>query len=82
MFVPFLHMGRSNYRKSLLVGVSLQHAALGSAQAFNLHAPHIVRQFVLFALDNGWTGEQALMFDDGLEVLHELGYDVSGLKSV
>ncbi|WP_054941294.1 hypothetical protein [Paenibacillus ihuae] len=39
-----------------------------------------VRDFIVYGLENGWTGDNVIVFQDGLDILGELGYDVSWLR--
>lgn len=64
----------------LLVGVPLKKIASGNIENFNLHYPKIVKQFVLYGLENGWNGANRIEFNDGLEILSKLGYDILQLK--
>lgn len=63
----------------LLVGVSLKKIATGNIENFNLHYPRTVKQFILYGLDNGWNGANRIEFNNGLEILSKLVYDVSWL---
>lgn len=40
----------------------------------------IIVDFILYALENGWTGENIIEFQDGLEIISKTGYEVSWLK--
>ncbi|MFF2484611.1 hypothetical protein [Paenibacillus sp. NPDC058071] len=64
----------------LLVGFHLKKKATGNIENFNLHYPRIVKHFILYGLENGWNGANRIVFNDGLEILSELGYDVLPLK--
>ncbi|MBH5316489.1 hypothetical protein I6N90_01550 [Paenibacillus sp. GSMTC-2017] len=64
----------------LLVGVSIMNVTTKEHEKFNLHSPKIVRQFVLYGLENGWDGSNRMEFKDGLEIISRLGYDISWLK--
>ncbi|MBD3918950.1 hypothetical protein H8B09_09315 [Paenibacillus sp. PR3] len=64
----------------LFVGISLNELGSGHLDTINLQHPRLVRQFIMYALDHGWTGAQRITFPDGLEVIQRLGYDVSLLK--
>ncbi|WP_379140983.1 hypothetical protein [Paenibacillus sp. sgz500992] len=64
----------------LLVGVHLKKITSGDIEGFNLHYPGIVKQFVLYGLENGWNGSNRIEFNDGLEILSNMGYDVLWLK--
>ncbi|NQX57954.1 hypothetical protein [Paenibacillus qinlingensis] len=69
------HMG-----SPLCVGVPLKKIASGKFEIFNLHNPRTVKQFVMYGLENGWNGANRIEFNNGLEILSNLGYDVSPLK--
>ncbi|WP_199615315.1 hypothetical protein [Paenibacillus alkalitolerans] len=64
----------------LLVGVPLKNIATRNIENFNLHYPRTVRQFVVYGLENGWNGVNRIEFNDGLQIISKLGYDVSWLK--
>lgn len=65
---------------TLFVGVPLKKIASGNIEHFNLHYPRTDKQFILYALENGWNGANRIEFNDGLEILSKLGYDVLSLK--
>ncbi|MEK8133084.1 hypothetical protein WMW72_34985 [Paenibacillus filicis] len=64
----------------LLVGVSLKNLETNNIENFNLHYPKTIREFVLYSLKNGWSGENVIEFKNGLEIISEMGYDISALK--
>ncbi|GGG59375.1 hypothetical protein [Paenibacillus radicis (ex Gao et al. 2016)] len=64
----------------LLVGFPLKEITTGNIVNFNLHYPRIVKQFILYGLGTGWNGATRIVFNNGLEILSELGYDIAPLK--
>ncbi|WP_240416779.1 hypothetical protein [Paenibacillus periandrae] len=64
----------------LLVGFPLKKTATGNIEKFNLYYPRIVKYFILYGLENGWNGANRIVFNDGLEILSKLEYDVLPLK--
>lgn len=70
----------SNTGSPLLVGVALKNKETNNIENYNLHYPRIIRVFILYGLENGWTGENIIEFQDGLEIISKMGYDVSWLK--
>ncbi|WP_145950294.1 hypothetical protein [Paenibacillus sp. Y412MC10] len=64
----------------LFVGFPLKKMASGNIENFNLHYPRTVKHFILYGLENGWNGANRIEFNDGLEILSKLGYDVLPLK--
>ncbi|MNO14428.1 hypothetical protein D3C76_40710 [compost metagenome] len=65
----------------LLVGVDLKNKQTNITERYNLHYPRTIRSFILYGLENGWTGENNIVFQDGLYIISVMGYDVSWLKS-
>jgi len=63
----------------LLVGIPLKNLETETIEKFNLYYPKIVKQFILFGLKNGWNESTRLEFNDGLEILSQLGYEVDHL---
>ncbi|NOU70292.1 hypothetical protein GC098_02370 [Paenibacillus sp. LMG 31458] len=64
----------------LLVGVDLKNKETNNTENYNLHYPRTIRDFILYGLENGWTGENIIEFQDGLYIISEMGYDISWLK--
>ncbi|NQX48522.1 hypothetical protein HQN87_24635 [Paenibacillus tritici] len=64
----------------LLVGVHLKKRASDDIEGFNLNYPGVVKQFIMYGLENGWSGSNRITFSDGLEILENMGYDVLWLK--
>jgi hypothetical protein len=61
-------------------GFPLVKSLTDEKEVVNLNRPKYVRECILFGLQKGWTGKNKLEPLDGLEVLHNLGYDVSVLS--
>ncbi|WP_426448319.1 hypothetical protein ACP26L_27845 [Paenibacillus sp. S-38] len=64
----------------LLVGVHLKNVLSGDTESFNLHYPRTVKRFILYGLGNGWNEKSRIEFNDGLEILSNMGYEVLWLK--
>lgn len=65
----------------LLVGAHLKKTASDDIEDFNLNYPGVVKQFIVYSLENGWSGSNRIEFSDGLEILENMGYDVLWLKA-
>ncbi|SMF87797.1 hypothetical protein SAMN05661091_3929 [Paenibacillus uliginis N3/975] len=63
----------------LLIGVDLKNKKTNKVETFNLHHPKTIKKFILYGLRNGWTGENIIEFQNGLEILSEMGYDIAWL---
>ncbi|BFH61855.1 hypothetical protein PAJ34TS1_24470 [Paenibacillus azoreducens] len=64
----------------LLTGVHLKNKETNDVVNYNLHYPKTIRNFILYGLNNGWTGHNIIEFQDGLEIMSKIGYDVSRIK--
>ncbi|NEW09331.1 hypothetical protein GK047_25635 [Paenibacillus sp. SYP-B3998] len=64
----------------LLVGVSLKNKETNNKEFFNINYPRTIREFILYGLENGWTGENKIEFQDGIDIIGKMGYEVSWLK--
>lgn len=64
----------------LLVGVVLKNKETNIVENFNLHHPKTIKNFILYGLRNGWTGENLIEFKDGLDIISEWGYNVAWLR--
>ncbi|CAH1194270.1 hypothetical protein PAECIP111892_01525 [Paenibacillus auburnensis] len=64
----------------ILVGVDLNNKQINITEKYNLHHPRTVRDFIVYGLENGWTGDNVIVFQDGLDIISELGYDVLWLR--
>lgn len=64
----------------LLVGVDLNNKKTNITEKYILHHPRAVRDFIVYGLENGWKGGNVIVFQDGLHIISELGYDVSWLR--
>ena len=65
----------------LNVGIPLPHAKSGRSIRVNINHPFYIRELILLGLKNGWTGNNNLPVQNGLEYLTELDFDVSGLMT-
>jgi hypothetical protein len=61
-------------------GFPLVKSLTDEKEVVNLNRPKYVRECILFGLQKGWTGKNKLESLNGLEVLRNLGYDVSVLS--
>ncbi|MCV9931099.1 hypothetical protein OIU80_02290 [Flavobacterium sp. LS1R47] len=61
-------------------GFPLSKPLTGEKEVVNLNRPKYVRECILYGLQKGWTGENKQEPLDGLEILANLGYDVSVLS--
>jgi hypothetical protein len=60
-------------------GFPLLKALTDEKEVVNLNRPKYIRECILHGLEKGWTGKNKLEPLDGLEMLANLGYDVSVL---
>lgn len=66
----------------LLVGTSLTNKDTNKIEKYNLHNPRTIRDFILYGLENGWTGKNVIEFQDGLDIIGKMRYDISWLEPV
>ncbi|MCY9516196.1 hypothetical protein [Paenibacillus apiarius] len=64
----------------LLVGVALKNKKTIKMENYSLHYPITIRDFILYGMENGWTGENIIEFQDGLEIIGEMGYEDAWLR--
>ena len=76
----FITWGNSLIGSPLTTGIKLKNIKTNGLTIFNLHHPKQIRTFILYALDNGWTGESSIDFPDGLIIMNKMGFDVSVLQ--
>lgn len=60
-------------------GIYLPNIPDNTADLVNIHEPQYIREFLLLALKKGWTGNNKIDIQNGLEYLEELGYDITDL---
>lgn len=58
-------------------GFPLLKLLTGEKEVVNLNRPKYIRECILYGLQKGWIGKNKLEPLDGLEMLANLGYDVS-----
>ncbi|SIS80062.1 hypothetical protein SAMN05421786_102193 [Chryseobacterium ureilyticum] len=63
-------------------GVSLVNTTTNSTENVNLNEPQYIRKFILLGRENGWTGENILERQNGVQYLANLGFEIEKLKPV
>lgn len=63
----------------LSTGLKLARLSTKEEEVVNLNRPKYIREFILYGLKLGWTGNNKAEPIDGLEILMSLDYDVSSL---
>ncbi|OPA78612.1 hypothetical protein BVG16_12160 [Paenibacillus selenitireducens] len=63
----------------LYVGIDLNHRVTKAVEHFSLNHPSRIKEFIIYGNEHGWTGQNSMVFHDGLEVMHDMGYDISCL---
>jgi len=63
----------------LNTGICLKNKQTGTIDKVNLNEPKYIRQLILSGLIKGWTGENKMPKQDGIQYLKELGYEVEPL---
>jgi hypothetical protein len=64
----------------LLVGVALRNDETNQVEKYNLHHPKVIREFIMYGTEHGWTGENIMEFRDGLDVISKKGLDIEWLR--
>lgn len=77
LFVNFVTWDDPIIGHPLNFGFPLFKSLTGEKEVVNLNRPKYVRACILFGLEKGWNGKNKLEPLDGLEILSNLGYDVS-----
>ncbi|GIJ96758.1 hypothetical protein CAPN001_13270 [Capnocytophaga stomatis] len=61
-------------------GVNLPNLFNNITECVNIHQPKYVQKFILLGKKYGWTGNNIIPTQDGMDYLSELGYDVSSIR--
>lgn len=64
----------------LYTGVDLLNRESRRVERMNLHHPATIEQFISYGVRKGWTGDTAIEFQNGLNIMAEMGYDVAWLR--
>ncbi|ATA68418.1 hypothetical protein CGC48_07110 [Capnocytophaga cynodegmi] len=62
-------------------GVNLPNLTTGTTECVNIHQPKYIQKFILLGKKYGWTGNNVISTQNGIDYLSELGYDVSSILS-
>lgn len=79
--IRFLTLDGFHCGQPLNKNIKLLHKPTNTIEIVNLNEPGYIRKLIEHANQKGWTGTRQLEFEDGLNWLSELGYDVSELEA-
>ncbi len=80
LVVDFLTIDNYYMGQLLNSGISLANKLTNMAATVNINEPKYIRELILQGQKNGWTGNNKMEKQNGLNYLTELGYDAEVLK--
>ena len=80
LVVDFLTIDNYYMGQLLNSGVSLANKLTNMTDTVNINEPKYIRELILQGQKNGWTGNNKMEKQNGLNYLTELGYDAEALK--
>lgn len=80
LVLDFLTLDDYHLGQPLNVGVQLLNVKTNEPVQVNIHEPKYIREFILLAIKNGWTGINKIDNQNGLDYLTEMGFDVSPIQ--
>ena len=80
LVIDFLTLDNYYMGQLLNSGVSLANKLTNMTDTVNINDPKYIRELILHGQKNGWTGNNKMEKQNGLNCLMELGYDAEVLK--
>lgn len=80
LVIDFLTIDNYYIGQLLNAGVRLANKRTNMTDTVNINEPKYIRELILQGHKNGWTGNNKMEKQDGLNYLTESGYDAETLK--
>ncbi|WP_106914799.1 hypothetical protein [Chryseobacterium aurantiacum] len=80
LIIDFLTFDDYIMGQPLKSGISLANKITNSIEVVNMNEPKYIRQLILQGLKNGWTGENTIKKQNGLDYLKEWGFEIEKLQ--
>ena len=80
LVVEFLTVEYYYLGQLLKIGINLKNRITNTTDEVNLNRPKFIRELILLGRKNGWTGNNKIEAQNGLDYLTELGYETDILK--
>ncbi|MFP3835005.1 hypothetical protein [Chryseobacterium sp. SIMBA_028] len=80
LIIDFLTLDDYIMGQPLKSGISLVNKITNSIEIININEPKYISQLILQGLKNGWTGENTIKKQDGLDYLKEWGFGIEKLQ--
>ncbi|MGU3376200.1 hypothetical protein [Chryseobacterium sp. M5A1_1a] len=80
LIIDFLTLDDYLMGQPLKSGISLINKMTNLIEEVNINEPKYIRQLILQGRKNGWTGENTMERQNGLDYLREFGFDIEKLQ--